>query len=185
MLRITKGFSTREAAAAAGISERQARYLMAKGLMAPSIHRGVGHGNRSIWSGEDVHALAALATMRERGLSLQALGKVERVLNSRDGSAFQNIHSKLVFAPGSKSLPNDVALLEDSEIISLLVSPEQKIVPIVIDIHELFRQVSARLERIPQERKEREIEKAKRREQRKQRKLAESSTRRRIGERAA
>jgi len=176
MPKTNAGFSTPEVARATGLSHRKVAFWAATGLIAPSVLDPTGTGNHRRFSLPDVLAFAALGAMREQGLSLQSLRKVKRFLNDLDGSEFKDVHRLLVYAPGSKRYPNDVALRTNSEIVSLLREPGQRIAPVVVDLGELDRQVRARIERIPQERKERAIEKA---NQREQRKLARNSTQRR------
>ena len=182
MSRTNAGISTSEAASAAAISERQASYWAASGLLEPTVFDKAGSGNHRRYSIPDVLALAALGSMRTHGLSLQSLRQVKLFLNDLDGSEFKDVHRLLVYAPGSKRYPHDVALLQDSEIVSLLREPGQRIAPVVIDLGELDRQVRERLERIPQERRELTIEKAKQRAERKSAKIVQQ---RRSGEKAA
>jgi len=182
MSRTNVGFSTLEAANAAAISERQASYWAASGLLAPTVFDKGGKGNHRRYSIPDVLALAALGAMRAHDVSLQALREVKRFLSSQGITEFQNIHRSLCYAPGSKRHPHDIALLKDSEIISLLREPGQLTALAVVDLGELDRQVRARLDRIPQERKDHEIEKE---NQRAERKRAKSVQQRRIAGRAA
>ena len=182
MPRTNVGFSTREAAKCAGITQRMAAYWATTLLLVPSVLAPTGTGNFRRYSIPDVLALAALGAMRAHDLSLQALREVLIFLNDlEEGSAFQDVRGRLVYAPGGKR-GRDVALMQDAEIISMLREPGQYVSIAVVDLGELDRQVRERLGRVPQERKERKIEKANRRAERQR---ALSSTRRRIGERAA
>jgi len=172
--RTNAGFSTTEVARATGLSHRKVAYWAATGLIAPSVLDPTGTGNHRRFSLPDVLAFAALGAMRAHDVSLQALREVlqslrevKGYLNDLDGSEFKDVHRLLVYAPGSKRYPRDVALLKDSEIVSLLREPGQRIAPVVVDLGELDRQIRERLERIPHERKERAIEKEKRRAERK------------------
>jgi DNA-binding transcriptional MerR regulator len=138
-------------------------YWAATKLIAPSVFDSTGTGNHRRFSIPDVLVFAALGAMRAHGVSLQALREVKRFLNAHDGSEFKDVHRSLVYAPGSRRFPHDVALLNDSEIVSLLRVPGQKISPVVVDVGELFKEVRDRLDKIPSERKARDIEKKKQR----------------------
>ncbi len=152
-MRTNVGFSTLEVAKAVGISPRRVAYAAAARLIVPSVFDKAGTGNHRRFSIPDTLAFAAVAAMRDHGVSLQALRLVQRYLSSRLGSEFKNIHRRLVYAPGSGRYQYDIALLTDDEYESLLALPGQRIPVVAIDAGGLFEEVRARLEKIRTERK--------------------------------
>ena len=165
-MRTNVGFSTLEVARATGLSQRRVAYAAATRLIVPSVFDKAGTGNHRRWNIPDTLALAAIGAMRDHGVSLQALRLVQRYLSSRPGSEFQNIHRRLVYAPGSGRYPYDIALLTDDEYESLLALPGQRIPVVAIDAGELFREVRDRLEKI------RDVRKVKQRAERKRERSA-------------
>ena len=183
MAKNSAGFSTPEVAHAAGLSVRQVAYWTVARLVVPAVADPAGTGNHRRYSLPDVLAFSVLGAMREHGVSLQSLRVVQRYLRSQKGAQLQDLHARLVWAPGNKRYSRDVALIHsDSEIVSLLTEPGQRIAPVVVNVGELYQQVRERIEGI------RSTRKAKVTEQTKQRAEAKRGTdvqRRRISERAA
>ena len=130
MPQIDAGFSTTEVARATGLSVRRVAYWTATRLVVPSVADTSGTGNHRRYSVRDVYAYAVLGAMRDRGVSLQALRLVQRYLHECDEPELQNVHARIVGAPGnSRDIHENELFHSDCEIISLLTEPGQHIVP--------------------------------------------------------
>jgi DNA-binding transcriptional MerR regulator len=143
MARSKAGFSTLEAAFAARLSHRQVGYWARTRLVIPSIVDAAGTGNHRRFNLRDITTLRVLAAFRQRGLSLQALRQVQHYLRNREASELQDVHARLVFAPGRV---REVLLVKSAEeIVSLLEAPGQVVAPVVVDVSAIFRDVAARV----------------------------------------
>lgn len=153
------GFSSPELARAAGISLRQAKYWAATRLLVPSVADARGTGNHRRWSVRDVLTAATIAALRDRGIvSIQQLRRAAAFLAELGEGSLQDVHAKLVLAPGSRAIPNDLAIKSnDAEIVSLITAPGQRIIPAVVPVGALYAEVREHLERIRGERSERAL----------------------------
>lgn len=151
MARAKAGFSTPEAARGARLTARQVGYWAKTRLVIPSLVDAAGSGNHRRYGFRDVFALRVLSAFRERGLSLQALRRVQHYLKHREESELQDTASRLVFVPGRA---RDVLLARTpQEIVSLLEKPGQFVAPVVVDVSALYRDVAARVEGIAEARR--------------------------------
>jgi len=146
MARTSRGFSSLEVSAVTGLTLRQIQYWVLIGFVLPSIYFKRGRGNHNRYNLLDVLTFRILATLRSKGVSLQALRSVQRYLQGRD---LQSVYTRLVWAPGNRRYRHDIALIHsESEMESLLASPGQLIDPVCVDVQQLFREARARLEEI-------------------------------------
>jgi len=152
--RSTVGFSAPEVARACGLSVRIVQRWVQSGLIRPSVCDEIGRGNYSRYDVRDVLAFSALAEMRKKGVSLQALRQAQRYLRSRKGRELQDVTAKLVWAPGDRRYRHDIALVNsETDIESLHRVPGQRIAPVTVPVGEIFQQVRERLHEIRSERK--------------------------------
>lgn len=67
-------YGSRLAAKLAGVSLRQLRYWVSKGLLRPSIHRA-GRGGRDLYAYTDLVQAKAIGRLRKQGASLQKISR--------------------------------------------------------------------------------------------------------------
>jgi DNA-binding transcriptional MerR regulator len=150
------GFSTAQTAFAANRTLRETSYWARADLVRPSVANPSGRGYLRKWSVPDVHSVAIIGALRDRGVSLQSLRVVQRFLRECDGLELQDVKARLVLAPGDSRYAQDVAIYHsDAEVISLLTRPGQQIAHVVVDVGALLKEVTGRLDAIRDERAER------------------------------
>lgn len=172
------GFSTPEVARAARLTPRQVSYWASTNLYRASLRETTGKGVHRRYDLRDVRALAALGVMRRRGCSLPALRRVSAWLEHHNLTLRDNA-GLLVYVEGAK---RDVLLARSPvEVVSLLTAPGQMVVPVVVDLAELFHEVGARIVDIEEARQRRAARKPKRRRRRKAKRAAKESTRTKRG----
>jgi len=157
------GFSSNEIAHAVGLPLHTIKYWSRTRLVVPSVVDSPGRGIHRRYDVRDALTFAVLAAMREQDVSLQAVRQAQRYLRSRRGRELQDVHARLIWAPGNRRFRNDIAIVNsETEIESLLTAPGQRITPVVVPVGEIFEQIRERLSEI---RSARKAAKSKRRRQ--------------------
>jgi len=185
MARSKTGFSSVEVARITGLSVRQIQYWTATGFVRASVYDAPGCGHHRRYDFRDVLTFIVLAELRAGGVSLQALRQAQRFIRSRSGRDLRDVHAKLVWAPGNRSLRRDLALVySETEIESLIDVPGQQVAAVAIPVGELYEQARRRIKEIRSERKAK-LAKSKQKRAEKEKQRAKTVQQRRRKEKAA
>jgi DNA-binding transcriptional MerR regulator len=76
-------FSSGQAQAFAGVTQRQLEYWDKTGLISPSVQVGTGKGSRRLYSQLDLVQLRVAKSLLDAGMSLQAVRKSVRFLDQQ------------------------------------------------------------------------------------------------------
>jgi DNA-binding transcriptional MerR regulator len=137
-------FTSSTAVKVIGATYRQIDYWTNAGLITPSIDQGrrgkVGGYTRRYWSLQDLVGMRAIITLRNAGISLQALRKVAQFIQELGGS-FSNTY---LIASG-----DDVFIRHsDDLLISALKRPGQQTMAIIFDLGTAENEVKAAIEKL-------------------------------------
>ena len=136
----TASWSTPEAHRIARISYRMLDYWIREGLVEPAVP-AKGTGNRRRFSWRDLVAVRAIAALREAGVSLQAVRKVQAALVEFEGDDEALRAGRLIIEQGRKKPEVGVAISDD-EILRLLNEPGQSAMRTVFDIAPVYADVA-------------------------------------------
>ena len=133
------GFPAGQAARLANISYRTLDFWARSGFIIPSIVQSAGKGSDRIYSFRDVVALRVAGKLRALGISLQALRKVLKYLQEREGLESPLAETYLV-SDGS-----DVFEKQGEEVLSVFRRPGQVAFSWVLDLSGVVDEVRRQL----------------------------------------
>lgn len=126
-----------------GISYDTLDYWVKQGLVAPSVP-ATGPRKRSYYSFPDIVSIAAVRTLRDQGVSLQKLKKVQAELWQRIGIGFeQGLRGGVIVADRRQVLAVLYTLDDAVQIMSLLKGGQM-----VLPLDDLVEEVRQRTERM-------------------------------------
>lgn len=149
-------WSAPEAHRIAGITYRQLDYWIRSGLVKPSAQAN-GHGSKRRFSWRDLVAVRAIAALKETGVSLQAVRKVQSALIKFEGGDDALRAGRLIIESGTKR-PDVAIASSDEEVLSLLKRPGQVQTRTVFEMAAVVNDVRAAVSSIADSRSKAEQE---------------------------
>jgi len=132
-------WSTQEAHRIAGITYRQLDYWIRTGLIKPTM-KAKGHGSKHGFSYRDLVAVRAIAALKETGVSLQAVRRVQSALIEFDGDDNALRAGRLIIEGGTNK-PDVAIACSDDEVLSLLKRPGQHQMRTVFEMARVYDDV--------------------------------------------
>jgi DNA-binding transcriptional MerR regulator len=123
------GFSTGEAAATTGTNSKTLAYWDTTNFLRPSLARADGKGTRRSYSFSDLVAIRAVRTLRDAGISLQALRRTVKYLRQHQGELRHPMQETFLLTDGV-----DVYIRPGDTLVSALREPGQGLLFHVLDL---------------------------------------------------
>ncbi|MBI5547533.1 MAG: MerR family transcriptional regulator [Deltaproteobacteria bacterium] len=95
-------FNVRAVERIAGLTHRQLTHWDKTGLIKPSVQPATGRGSRRLYSFEDLVDLRVVATLRESGVSLQAIRKTVAYLRKHHSALHRPLASLTLVTDGKR-----------------------------------------------------------------------------------
>lgn len=137
------GYRTSEVAKLTGLTKRQLDHWDKTGLFSPSLAQAEGRGSARFYSFRDVVQLRVAKELRNAGVSLQSLRKVVDCLERRLGLEDPLAEARLVVSN------DDILLVRGAdELVSVLKSPGQGVLQIVLDLPKVVEEINEKVARL-------------------------------------
>jgi len=121
-------FTSKEVQRLAGISYRQLDYWCSSGLIRPEEREGKGKGDFRLFTFRDIIGLKLIKRMKDAGVSLQALRKVQEAVQSLTESEAEDVFKDtFLIVQGS-----EVYMVNGKEVIATLRKPGAQAIPAAI-----------------------------------------------------
>lgn len=140
---VKQGFRTSEVAKLTGLSQRQLDHWDRTGFVKPSLAPAGGRGSARFYSFRDLVRLRVAKELRAAGVSLQALRKIVDRLEDQLGLEDPLAEARLVVSG------DDLLLVRSGdELVSVLKSPGQGVLQIVLDLPKVVEEINEKVARL-------------------------------------
>ncbi len=138
-------FTSKEARKLAGITYRQLDYWCSTGLLRPEEREGKGKGDFRLFTFRDIVGLRLIKRMKDSGVSLQSLRKVQEVVRGfTGGDAVDVFKNEFLIVQGE-----EVYVVKDRDVIATLRQPGARSFPgMVLDMTCIIKELQEEVKKL-------------------------------------
>jgi DNA-binding transcriptional MerR regulator len=126
------GFTARQVTHLTGVPYSTLNLWAKKGLVQPSVAPGTGTGTERVYSFSDLVALKVAFELRKSGVTTSSLKKVVEFLRQKEQMEKPLAEARLVVTG------DDVAIVRQGELVSVLSQPGQGYLSFVVDLPQML-----------------------------------------------